>query len=93
MSERLKVDLSDAGVLGLTLNRPEKRNAIDSPMVDALLRELDRAELDKSVAVVVIRGAGKDFCAGADLAELLESADKTTAENMAAAAHLGSSAW
>ena len=43
MSERLKVDLSDAGVLGLTLNRPEKRNAIDSPMVDALLRELDRA--------------------------------------------------
>ena len=90
MSERLKVDLSGSGVLTLTLNRPEKRNAIDSLMVEALLAELERAELDQAVAVVAIRGAGKDFCAGADLAELLASADKTTEENTTDAARLGS---
>ncbi len=90
MSERLKVDLSGSGVLTLTLNRPEKRNAIDSLMVEALLAALERGELDQAVAVVAIRGAGKDFCAGADLAELLASADKTTDENTINAARLGS---
>ncbi len=90
MSERLKVDLAGSGILTITLNRPEKRNAIDSLMVEAMLTELERAELDQAVAVVAIRGAGKDFCAGADLAELLASADKTTAENTTDAARLGS---
>jgi methylglutaconyl-CoA hydratase len=82
------VGLSD-GVLTLTLDRPEKRNAMDTPMVDALLAALERADLDGDVRVVAIRGAGKDFCAGADLAELLESRDKSPEENAASAAQLG----
>ncbi len=77
------------GVLTLTLNRPEKRNAIDAPMVDAVLEHLERADLDAEVRVVAIRGAGRDFCAGADLAELLASTDKSAAENEASAARLG----
>ena len=87
-AERVLTDLSD-GVLTLTLNRPEKRNALDSPMVGALQQQLERAELDAEVKVVVVRGAGKDFCAGADLAELLESVDQTPDDNAAHAQRLG----
>jgi methylglutaconyl-CoA hydratase len=87
-AERVLTDLS-GGVLTLTLNRPEKRNALDSPMVGALQQQLERAELDAEVKVVVVRGAGKDFCAGADLAELLESVDQTPDDNAAHAQRLG----
>ncbi len=79
----------EGGVLTLTLNRPDKRNAIDRLMVEALHAGLERAELDAQVRVVVVRGAGKDFCAGADLKELLESVDLTPEENAAAAGRLG----
>jgi methylglutaconyl-CoA hydratase len=77
------------GVLTCTLNRPEKKNAIDAPMIDALLAALDQADLDAHVRVVVVRGAGKDFCAGMDLNELLASAERTVDENRAAALHFG----
>jgi methylglutaconyl-CoA hydratase len=79
----------DAGILDLTLNRPDKRNALNSEVVDLLHQALERADLDGEVRVVVIRGAGKDFCAGADLEELLASADRSLAENEASALRLG----
>lgn len=78
-----------AGVFTLTLNRPSKRNALNGAMIDALLSALERAEADADVRVVVVRGAGRDFCAGADLSELLASADQTQAENERDAARLG----
>jgi methylglutaconyl-CoA hydratase len=87
-AERVLADLS-GGLLTLTLNRPEKRNALDSLMVGALQQQLDRAELDAEVRVVVLRGAGRDFCAGADLAELLESVDRSPEDNAAHAQQLG----
>jgi methylglutaconyl-CoA hydratase len=77
------------GVLTLTLNRPDKRNAIDSGMVEALLQSLERAELDAEVRVVAVRGAGPDFCAGADLEELLASVERTPDENVQSALRLG----
>ena len=89
MSDRLVRHLGENGVLTLRLNRPHKRNAIDTPMIDALLTELETADLDSTVNVVVVRGAGKDFCSGADLVELLASADRTPEENAADAARLG----
>lgn len=79
----------DRGVLTLTLNRPEKRNALNAAMIGALRGELERAELDPGVRVVALRGEGKDFCAGADLEELLASATKDPAENEADARRLG----
>jgi len=79
----------DRGVLTLTLNRPEKRNALNAAMIGALHGELERADLDPEVRLVAIRGAGKDFCAGADLEELLASATKDPAENEADARRLG----
>jgi methylglutaconyl-CoA hydratase len=84
MSERVRVAL-DGGVLTATLNRPEKKNAIDSAMLDALHATLDRAELDAAVRVVALRGAGGDFCAGMDLHELLASADRSVEDNRRAA--------
>jgi methylglutaconyl-CoA hydratase len=77
------------GVLTLTLDRPEKRNALSGAVVEALHAGLERADLDAEARVVVLRGAGKDFCAGADLDELLASADLTLAENEATALRLG----
>lgn len=77
------------GVLTLTLNRPEKRNALNSAILDGLAEALAHAELDGGVHVVAIRGAGKDFCAGADLDELLASADRTLEENERDALRLG----
>ena len=77
------------GMLTATLNRPEKKNAIDTPMIDALYAMLDRADLDAAVRLVAIRGAGQDFCAGMDLHELLASADRTVEENRRSALHFG----
>jgi enoyl-CoA hydratase/carnithine racemase len=66
MSDPLIVSTAE-GVCTLTLNRPEKRNALDEPTFDALIAALDRIEQEETIACVVVRGAGKAFCAGADL--------------------------
>jgi methylglutaconyl-CoA hydratase len=79
----------EGGVLTLTLNRPEKRNALSSALVDALHQALESADLDAEVRVVVLSGAGKDFCAGADLEELLASADAPPEANEMTALRLG----
>lgn len=56
------------GIAVLTLNRPERRNALSDELVSALLGALDDADADPAVRVVVITGAGPVFCAGGDLA-------------------------
>ena len=86
MTDRLLLQVA-GGILTATLNRSDKRNAIDTTMIDALLAALERADLDASVRVVAIRGAGRDFCAGMDLNELLASADHTLDQNRKAALH------
>jgi methylglutaconyl-CoA hydratase len=88
MSERVLVTVA-GGVLTATLNRPDKRNAIDTAMIEALLAALDRADLDADVRVVALRGAGPDFCAGMDLKELLASADHPVERNRDAALQFG----
>lgn len=79
----------DDGVLALTLGRPDKRNALNAALIEELHAGLDRADLDAGVRVVVVGGAGNDFCAGADLGELLASADRALDENEADARRLG----
>lgn len=76
-------------VLALTLNRPDKRNALDTPTLDRLAGALVQAEGDAGVRVVTLSGAGRDFCAGADLGELLASADRPIEENERSALDLG----
>jgi methylglutaconyl-CoA hydratase len=79
----------DAGIFSITLNRAPKRNALSAEMIELLHRALEQADMDADARVVLIRGAGKDFCAGADLDELLASADRTMQENEASALRLG----
>jgi methylglutaconyl-CoA hydratase len=79
----------EGGVLTITLNRPEKRNALGSQLIEDLHQVLTQADLDGDVRAMVVRGAGKDFCAGADLDELLTSADRSMEENEKSALRLG----
>jgi len=79
---------TSAGVARITLNRPDKRNAITSEMMTALREALGRAREDSTVRVLLIRGAGKDFCAGLDLGEVLKSAENAEG-SLASARRLG----
>lgn len=66
--ETLLYDVAD-GVLTLTLNRPDKLNAFTQPMGRELIAAFDAADADDAVRAIVVTGAGRGFCAGADLAE------------------------
>ena len=77
----------DGGVVRITLNRPEKRNALDADLIAELKDGVDRAASADGVRVVVISGAGKDFCSGADLAALQRVSSATVMENVADARH------
>ena len=75
----LRID-SKGAIRILTLNRPEKRNALDTALSRALLESLRTADADETVRCVVLTGAGPAFCAGADLAELKGLRDPQAAE-------------
>lgn len=77
------------GVATLTLNRPHKRNALSSGLVAELSEGLTRADADPEVRVVALRGAGPDFCAGADLSEIAASQQKGPEAGLADARGLG----
>jgi len=68
----------DAGVAHITLNRPEKRNALNPELIAALGEALAISSHDAKVRVVLIAGAGRDFCAGLDLVGL-DAADEAGA--------------
>jgi methylglutaconyl-CoA hydratase len=71
----------DGGVATITLNRPEKRNAVSFEVVGELMAGFD--EIESSTAnVAILTGAGKAFCAGMDLDELKSLLGKTPAENV-----------
>ncbi len=64
----------DDGVAVLTMNRPDRRNALSQPMLSALGSVLAQLESDESVGCVVLTGAGGAFCAGGDVKGMAESA-------------------
>jgi methylglutaconyl-CoA hydratase len=66
----------------ITLNRPEKRNALNDALVDSLKNSLREADANENLRAVVIRGAGKDFCSGADLSALRKISESDVLENM-----------
>ena len=69
------------GVLTLTLNRPEARNAMSGAMTAALAEQLANAELDPEVRCLVLTGAGNGFCAGGDVKGMAASGDGTVGQN------------
>jgi enoyl-CoA hydratase/carnithine racemase len=70
----------DAGITTITLNRPEKLNALAGHMRRDLAEALEAASSDRSVHVVVITGAGRAFCAGGDIAAMAELIERGDAE-------------
>ena len=76
------------GVATLTLNRAEKHNAFDDRMITDLLQALDKIDKDNSIRVLVLRAAGKSFCAGADLDWMRRMADYDFEQNLADARQL-----
>ena len=64
--ETLLTELED-GILTVTLNRPDRLNAFTETMLRELLTCFDAADADDAVRVVIVTGAGRGFCAGADL--------------------------
>jgi methylglutaconyl-CoA hydratase len=71
----------EGAVARLTLNRPEKRNALNDAVIGGIKQGLKNGARDERVRVVVISGAGKDFCSGADLSALQKIAGASVAEN------------
>jgi enoyl-CoA hydratase/carnithine racemase len=84
MSEVLLRDLRD-GVLFLTLNRPKRKNALNAELFSEIGRALDEAREDDSVGVVVLAGAGGNFCSGMDLTASFDDEGAAPFERCAAA--------
>jgi 2-(1,2-epoxy-1,2-dihydrophenyl)acetyl-CoA isomerase len=70
MTDKLLVERQD-GILTLTLNRPDRLNAIDIEMLDLLIGALEAGGDDDEVRVIVLKGAGRVFCAGADIGQMI----------------------
>jgi methylglutaconyl-CoA hydratase len=87
MSNLVQYEVKDR-VGYITLNRPEKRNALSYEMVSEIKLAFMSAEADKDCKVVVIKGSGEAFCAGADLAYLQQLQTNTFDENLADSRHL-----
>ena len=76
------------GVARISLNRPDKRNALDTATISGLTAALQRCASDPAVRIVELTGAGEVFCAGADLGEMQAQAQASEAENLAHAEKL-----
>jgi methylglutaconyl-CoA hydratase len=72
---------TENSILTISLNRPEKRNALNDALIDALKNALREADKRDELRAVVIRGAGKDFCSGADLSALQKISESNVLEN------------
>ena len=83
------ITTTEAAIRVLTLNRPEKRNALNDELIAALKSALREADGDERVRALVVRGAGKDFCSGADLSALQKIANASLEENLEDARSLG----
>lgn len=73
----------DDAIRTVTLNRPEKRNALNAELIADLKGAFRRADQDETLRAIVIRGAGKDFCSGADLSALQKISESDVLENYA----------
>ncbi len=78
----------NGAIAEITLNRPEKRNALSESLIAALTAAFEELDANESLCAIVVRGAGKDFCSGADLSALQKIAESDILENLADAERL-----
>lgn len=77
MTKDVLIEQRDAGLLTLTLNRPERRNALSGELSERLLVAVQRADRDPDVRAVLVRGAGGTFCVGGDVKAMAEGAERS----------------
>ena len=82
MSQKVLSQIDADGNATVVLNRPDVHNAFDPEMVDALTATLKKLEADAKVRAVVLTGAGKSFCAGADIEHMKKSAKFSREQNL-----------
>lgn len=82
MNSKIIVSMSTQGVATISLNRPEKHNALDDQLILELSTALQRVENDASVRVVVLAAVGKTFSAGGDLAWMKRTVNYSQTENL-----------
>lgn len=71
----------DSSVATVTLNRPDKHNALNKEMLELLVEHFEKLRVDSSVRVILLKSNGKSFCAGADIAWQSAMLDKSLEEN------------
>jgi methylglutaconyl-CoA hydratase len=76
------IEQTENGILTIKLNRPEKRNALNDALINAIKNALTVANENENLRAILITGAGKDFCSGADLSALRKIADSDILENL-----------
>src|SRR6202158_188972 len=82
------IETIEDGIATLTFNRPERMNALSTPIMEGLLHGLPRLTGDPAVKVIVLTGAGRAFCAGGDVKSMAEGGERRSAAE--ATAHLRS---
>ncbi len=75
--ETIRLEVED-GIATLTLNRPDKLNAFNTPLMQEMIAAFDQTDADDSVRVLIVTGAGRAFCAGADLSAGAATFDYST---------------
>jgi methylglutaconyl-CoA hydratase len=80
--QNIQLDIDERGVASLWLNRPDKNNAFNAATIAELIQALDAVAADPRVRLLVLRGRGKHFCGGADLAWMQEAAQLDYAGNL-----------
>ena len=82
VENKVVLSTSEGGIKRITLNRPEKRNALNDELIAGIKEALREADSDERTRAVVITGSGKDFCSGADLSALERISESSVSENM-----------
>jgi len=88
MFETILLEVDTRGVATLTLNRPEKHNALSAQMIEELTRVCEQIAVDDGIRVVVLTGAGRSFCAGGDLGWMRQQMQADAQERAAGARKL-----
>ena len=78
--ERHLIEATSEGIATLTLNRPERLNALSTPIMEGLLEALPRLARDTAIGAIVLTGAGRAFCAGGDVKRMAEGSVEPSPE-------------